>query len=155
MGKKQMKKIPLTQGKFAIVDDNDYEWISQCKWYFHKGYAKRQLHREKLFMHRIIAHSPSDMETDHKNGNTLDNRKENLRICTSAGNNRNRGMNKNNTSGAKGVVWHKYDNKWQAQIWYNNNIIYLGKFIDKIEAINVYNTKAKELFGEFARPNTL
>lgn len=145
-----MKIIPLTQGKSTIIDD-DYGYLSKYKWHYRHGYAMRREQGKFLYMHRIIINTPSNMFTDHINGNTLDNRKDNLRICTKSENNRNRGMGRNNKSGLKGVTWHKYDKKWQAQITIDNKNIYLGKFVDKFEAFEVYNNKAKELFGEYVR----
>jgi hypothetical protein len=92
-----MKEIKLTKGKTAIVDDEDFDRLSQYKWQFAViGYARRTVYvkgkkgRQTLYMHRDILATPSDMFTDHINGNRLDNRKENLRVCTQAENNRNR-----------------------------------------------------------------
>ena len=93
------------------------------------------------------------MHVDHINGNPLDNRKSNLRICTNAENQRNRGVNKNNTSGYKGVCWAKQNKKWKARIKHNGKLIHLGYYKDKEEAARAYDKKAKELHGEYAYLN--
>lgn len=87
-----MREIKLTQGKFALVDDEDYEKVNRHKWYYHKeGYARRNSSRHDgkqkvLFMHNLIIDVPEGLYPDHRNGNGLDNRKENLRISTNAQN---------------------------------------------------------------------
>lgn len=85
-----MKKIELSQGKFALVDDEDFEWLSQYKWYFHKGYARRSYRFAKtgkqrgVFMHRDILKLSKKYHTDHIDGNGLNNQRSNLRACTLA-----------------------------------------------------------------------
>ena len=98
-----MKRIPLTQGKFALVDEEDYEWLNQWKWHYNNGYATRNQwdpitkKQIKILMHRLIMKSSEDMQVDHANHNTLDNRKSNLRIVSYSNNLKNRkGKNKNN-----------------------------------------------------------
>ena len=104
-----MKYIPLTQGKLAIVDDEDFEWLSQWKWHFNrKKYAARTInHSGKLYMHQVILNTPKGMLSDHRNGNGLDNRRKNLRACNVQQNKANSRLPKNNTSGFKGVYWEK------------------------------------------------
>lgn len=103
-----MKQIPLTKGRFAIVDDEDFEELNRYKWYSdHKGYAARNSpyvngKRHVIWMHRVIAGTPAGMETDHINGIKNDNRRSNLRIATTVQNAMNRGLSKNNTSGYRG-----------------------------------------------------
>ena len=97
--------------------------------------------------------TPKGMATDHINGDGLDNRKQNLRICTHAENLRNRRLGKNNTSGYKGVSWHKLHKLWYAHISHNKKLMSLGYFKDKEEAAKAYDRKAIELFGEFAKLN--
>ena len=155
---KFMKKIKLTQGKYAIVDDEDFAYLNQWKWYFNnKGYAVKNNWENKkwktIYMHRLIMNTLKKMETDHINGNKLDNRRCNLRICTKSQNQINSNVNIKNSSGYKGVCWHKDRNKWQVQIEFNGKKYYLGYFVDKIGAAKAYNQKAKELFGEFAYLN--
>lgn len=147
--------IPLTQGKFAIVDDEDYDWLMQWKWHIKRGsntfYAVRngkRPHRQKILMHREIINPPKGFETDHINHRGFDNRKINMRCCTHAQNNRNR-LSKFNRH--KGIVQRK--NRWYARIWHNCRYIYLGTFSSKNEAIVAYDTKALELNNDFAYTN--
>ena len=153
-----MKTIPLTQGKVALVDDEDFERVSQFKWYYTQaGYACRSLPvsgRKKTIqlMHRLIMGEPEGMEVDHrKHGDTLNNQKDNLRAATHQQNLCNRGKNRNNTSGHKGVSWNKLRGKWMAQIKHGYKNRYLGLFTDIQDAISAYATAAKQLHGEFAR----
>ena len=151
-----MKRIKLTQGRYAIVDDGDYEWLSQFQWYFHQGYARRDVKNSKtgktktVFLHRVVNNTPDGMDTDHINQNKLDNRKENLRSCTMSQNLSNRTKQKNNTSGYKGVTWHKLGGKWQAQIRIKSKFKYLGYFSNIHDAVQAYNIAAQDKFGEFA-----
>lgn len=156
-----MREISLTQGKVALVDDEDYEWLSAYKWCYTSpiGYAVTKVRTPEkqvsMLMHRLIMNAPTNLVTDHINHNKLDNRRENLRLCTRQENNRNMPMRSNNTSGYKGVYWHKARSKWQANIRHLGEEVYLGVFEDKHEAALAYNEKAAELFGEFASLNTI
>lgn len=119
-----MKEINLTQGKKAIVDDDMYEYLSQWKWCYSHGYAIRQSSRvngkqHTIWMHRQIMATPKGMETDHIDRNKLNNQYHNLRICTRSQNTMNTGVHVDNTSGFKGVTWHKRKLGWQAQIRVN------------------------------------
>lgn len=154
-----MKQIPLTRGKCAIVDDDDYERLMKHKWFavlFKNGwYAARCLARncgkqKTLLMHREIMSPPTGMQCDHINHNALDNRKSNLRIVTASENQHNCRKRKDNTSGHKGVVYSKAGKKWYAQISVNGGHKYLGSFSDKIAAAHAYDRAARELFGEYA-----
>lgn len=150
-----MKKIPLTQGKFALVDDEDYEYLSKIKWYVDpSGYVANKT-KNVIFMHRLVAKTPKGKSTDHINGNKLDNQKKNLRTCTTSQNMANRGKQVNNTSGYKGVFWSKAAGKWRAQIRHKNKSIHLGLFETKKDAAKAYNKKAKELWGCFAQLNKI
>ena len=161
-----MKKIELTQNQYALVDDEDYNRLNRWKWYarYTPGtksyYAQRYTpmkngKRKIIYMHRIIMDTPSNMQTDHVNHDTLDNKKENLRICTSSQNGMNRTQHKKTSSKYKGVCWHKRDKKWYAHIRINDKLTYLGAFKSEIQAAKAYNKKAKELFGEFALSNNI
>jgi hypothetical protein len=112
-----------------------------------KKNIKRNLHRY------ILGITNKNIDIDHINGDKLDNRKCNLRIATASENAVNSKMRVNNTSGYKGVFWHKHSGKWMASITKNKKHIYLGLFESKHEAVKAYDTKAIELFGEFATPN--
>ncbi len=90
-----MKKITLPQGIFAIVDDGDFEWLNQWRWSLASGYARRctrktEGHRRWVLMHRVINKTPHGMETDHINGDRLDNQKSNLRTVDKSKNGMNR-----------------------------------------------------------------
>lgn len=160
-----MKKIKLGGRQnskirgYAIVEDADFGFLSRFYWHMNGRYAERNIKggkkQVKIKMHRAIMNAPKGMEVDHINGNPLDNRRENLRICTHAENTRNKVRKNNSSSGFKGVVFHKQTNKWQAQIRTNNKTLYLGLFANKKEAACTYNEKAKVYFGEFARLNKI
>lgn len=101
-------------------------------------------------MHREIMQTPMELQTDHINGNKLDNRKENLRICTCSENQHNKKIYKNNLSGYKGVYFDKANNCWRALIRINGKKIYLGTFYASKDAAKAYDIAAKKYFGEFA-----
>ena len=114
-----MRKIPLSQGKFALLDSEDFNYINQWNWYYDKGYARTHSkidNKQLLYMHRLILNFPEDKDIDHINHNTLDNRKSNLRIVTSSQNSMNQRIRKDNTSGYKGVTGYKKNVKWGADI---------------------------------------
>jgi hypothetical protein len=146
-----MKYIELTKGKCAIVDDEDFDRVNQFKWKF-DGYANRikWVSSEKryvcVYMHRFIINTPAGFDTDHINGDKLDNRKSNLRAVSHSVNLQNRRHSRKNTSGYRGVCWDKSRNKWMAFINYRNKHITLGRFDDIIEAAKAYNKSAKELY---------
>lgn len=104
-----------------------------------------------VYMHREIMGTPKGMDTDHIDRNGLDNRKCNLRICTRSQNNHNRQPRTDCDSRYKGVA--KQRKRWMAHIQYNGRSIFLGEYDTEIEAAKAYDKKAKEFFGEFARPN--
>lgn len=159
-----MRKIELTQGKYALVDDEDFERINKCKWCAHRhgngwratrGIRKANGKQRTQYMHRIIISVPNGLEIDHRNHNGLDNRKSNLRVCTHAENLQNQQQQKprQGTSKFKGVNWHNARNKWRAYIKSNDKFIHLGVFDNEIDAAKAYDKKAKELFGEYAYLN--
>ena len=152
-----VRYIPLTQGKFAIVDAEDYDWLSQYKWYASKQgtsfYACRVKGSTTVSMHREIMKAPKGLMCDHKNHNSLDNRKSNLRLCTRAQNQYNKCAKKNCLSRYKGVILRRDCRKWSARIGFNYKRIHLGHFFDEIKAALAYDNKAIELFGEFAYLN--
>jgi hypothetical protein len=155
-----MKIIPLTQGKFATVDDDMYEYLNQWKWHVNRGrntwYACRGdgWRRKVLSMHRVIMNTPDGVLVDHINGDGLDNRKANLRNCTNTENQRNSNKQINNSSGYKGVYLDKRRDKYFAQITVNNKALHSGYFRTAKEAARAYDEMAKKHFGEFARLNS-
>lgn len=153
-----MRKIKLTKNKFAIVDDIDYEYLMQWKWHYSNGYAERRVRKAEgairhIRMHRIIIDAPNHLFVDHIDRNGLNNQRNNLRLCTSIENKRNVGKLCCNTSGFKGVAWHKLNNKFIANIRVNYKRIHLGYFKDAKEAAIAYDQAAKEYFGDFAALN--
>jgi maltodextrin utilization protein YvdJ len=158
-----MKKIELSQGYYTLVDDEDFEYINQFKWNVrivkNTQYAKRsdRLSSPKTIqMHREIMRCPENMMVDHINGNGLDNRKENLRICTRSNNLMNsKKPNMKTTSKYKGVnkIKNAKKKKWRAEIRLNRQAIQLGSFETEELAAIAYNEGALKYFGEFARLN--
>lgn len=160
MGRGWLKEVALTQNKFALVDDEDYEEISKNKWYFCK-YAVRTVGGKKIqrtiWMHRFImglGYESGDIYIDHADGDKLNNQKYNLRICTQTDNVRNGDKRKHNTSGYKGAREHSQaKGKFVAQISYKGICNYIGLFDDVVEAAIAYDESARKYFGEFARLN--
>lgn len=148
-----------------IVDSEDLPLLQRLSWnisYIVNKYSKQQkpyictsINSKTVYLHRLIMGNPKYKSIDHINGDTLDNRKENLRICTHQQNHFNRPANSNGSSKYKGVCWNKASKKWQAQIKINKKNKVLGQFVSETEAALAYNVKAKELFGEFAYINQI
>ena len=151
-----MKIINLTRSKTTFVDDSDYEWLNQWKWRYKTGYVVRTGQKKTTIrMHRLMVNTPNGLETDHINGNPLDNRRKNLRIVTHSQNIFNKKLGKNNTSGFKGVVWRKDRKNWLARIYINKKLTHLGSFHDKLIAAETYNEAAKRYYGEYANLNEI
>lgn len=146
-------KIPLGVGvdiQYALVDKKDSH-VAGFTWYLGKnGYAARR--KPFVYMHRLIMRPDVGMTVDHVNGDTLDNRRRNLRVCSFSENCFNKKVASNNTSGATGVYPYKYGkNKFVSYIGHKNTIKYLGIFDSKEEAKTAYEYAAKKLFGKFRR----
>lgn len=150
-----MKLIPLTQGKFAIVDDEDFDLVNRFKWHYTSlGYAIRNARvgdNYPIYMHRLIIDAPSNRQVDHISTDKLDNRKKNLRLATVHQNRCNRGKTIKNTSGYKGVFLDKRDSTWYSKIKTNGKQIYLGRFKCPEDAAASYAVAARSYHGEFAR----
>lgn len=146
-------------GEYFYIDLEDYDevykhsWNTSCK----DGYVRRTGRKGKqsyyVSLCRFLVNAPNDKLVDHRDGDILNNRKSNLRVCTKAQNNFNRKIQDSNTSGYKGVI--KKDNKWQAQIKANRVHYYLGLYKTPEEAALAYNEAAIKLHGEFANINKL
>lgn len=158
-----MKKIPLTRNKFAVIDDLDFKLVSKFTWHANKSkrwYAKTFINNNgnlvTLQMHRLILGCPKDMQIDHINGDGLDNRRENLRLCNNSQNHQNRRCVLSD-SGYKGVYWRKYGKhgKYNARIHYNEKSVWLGSFDSPIDAAVAYDMAALKYFGEFACTNKM
>jgi len=147
--------IPLTQNAHATVDTEDLGLLDEYRWRLAKRlqlrYARRDVGGKTVYMHRVIMNAPAGMQIDHINGNGLDNRKANLRLCNHTQNQRNARKRKRASSRFKGVNWHC--NGWVARICVNRKRINLGRYKVESEAAQAYDAKAVELFGEFANLN--
>jgi hypothetical protein len=165
-----MKKIPLSgingQGKYALVDDEDFDRVSQLRWCIdNHGYAGRSVHRPKthpngkrgvsrLKLHHFVLGSKPGQHVDHENRNRLDCRRSNLRPSTHAENNQNTGTTRRNVSGFKGVSWHSGARRWRCTIKpAGSKQIQLGFFDDPEQAALVYDAAAIQFFGDFAYLN--
>lgn len=146
--------ITLTQGKVAVIDLADLPSIGSFHWsYCACGYAARNVQGKRVYLHRSIIPVPEGMEIDHVDGDKLNNRRSNIRICTPSQNGANRGKLSTNTSGFKGVIRgrSKLRENWCARIWAQGRQIYIGTFETPEDAGTAYFQRARELFGEFAR----
>jgi len=155
-----MKRIRLTQKKWAKVDDEDFVHLNKWKWRFNSpGDAVRwtlgsHKIRKLIILHREIMSPPVSKVVDHINHDRLDNRKTNLRICSRSENCRNSVKSSLNTSGYKGVYWDDTRKRWRTHIRINKlKRIKLGDFTSKLEAARAYDSAAKKYHGEFAYCN--
>lgn len=152
--------VPLTQGYEAVIDAADAHLVAGHNWcamrsgkvfYAVTNVRVNGVRAPLLRMHRLIAGTPAGIETDHANGNGLDNRRANLRNATRSENQRNRGLQANSTSGLKGV-WRRRDcDRWQAAIQIHGKRHYIGLFDSQEKAYSAYLEAAHRIHGEFAR----
>jgi len=158
---RSIKSIELTRGYITIVDDEDYKELIKFKWHTCKrtdnlAYAVTTTYpngnKKELRMHRVILGATKGQIVDHIDGDSLNNQRSNLRICSQMENMQNlhrvKGLSK-----YKGVGFHKAYGKWRARIQVNKKPIYLGYFKDEIDAAKAYDEAAKKHFGAFARLN--
>ena len=151
-----IRYIALTHGKFVVVDAADYEWLMRWNWFAHRArnsdvyYAVRTDGKRTILMHRELMSSDLP-ETDHINGNSLDNRRVNLRPCTQAENQANSRKGVRNTSGYKGVSWSKSAKKWQAQACAYGKRVRLGYRDDPKDAHKLYCDFILSTKGQFSR----
>lgn len=141
-----------------FIDGEDFDKVKDYKWSVHKDhnnfYALSKINGKTIKMHRLLLGFPKHI-VDHKNGNGLDNRRENLRTCLHAENMYNRKKQSKTSSIYKGVYFNKQCKKYKANIKINGKLMYLGLFEDEREAAEEYNKKAVELYGEFANLNII
>lgn len=154
--------IPLSQGKVSEIDDADWDLVKQYRWYAQKhtdgnNWYAISTDSKRIKMHRLILGLPAKVPlVDHKDRNGLNNRRENLRICTPKQNRGNALKSKNNTSGFKGVVLNTTEKRtkpWMAYMKQDNKSKTLGYFLTAEEAARAYDRAAVTHFGEFARLN--
>jgi len=155
-----VRKIPLTQGQVALVNDEDYDKLINYKWRAVRGrstwYAVRTAtkdvngSRKTVYMHRALLGQVD--QVDHKDGDGLNNQRQNLRAATHTQNQRNRIHKRVGSSRFHGVYWHKAARKWAAQITAPTPR-YLGLFEDELAAAKAYDAAARELYGAFAALN--
>lgn len=156
------REIPLTKGKVAIVDDEDYEFLSQWRWQYHEGYAvagvyigkvedRNYYYNKRIWMHRLIMECPDEMVVDHIDGVGLNNTRKNLRICTPDQNRYNQRPQTGRLSPYKGVTIR--GDRYIARIRKEGVLYNIGSFTNEIACANAYNYYAKKYFGEFARIN--
>lgn len=150
--------IPLTQGKVAVIDFEDFEKVRPYKWQAHRTktrwYATRTFGKRFVKMHRFLLDAAKGNKVDHRDGDGLNNRRDNLRECSNAENCRAfRKKWSGSTSKFRGVSWHKSSSSWVSQLCFNGKVFHLGCFKHQEDAARAYDKKAKEIFGEFAQPN--
>lgn len=152
--------IPLTQGKVATIDFEDFDKVRPYRWNAFRGrktwYARRSVgtDSQKIYLHRQLLAASSWEQVDHRDGNGLNNRRDNLRLCSNAQNHQAR-QSKHllATSNYRGVCWDFARGLWFAQIKHKGKHYNLGRFVNAEDAARAYDKKARELFGEFASPN--
>lgn len=156
-----VKKIALKgktgQGEMFFVDDEDSEQVMKHSWWTDKlGRPQTDIKRKRVLIGRFIMNPPEGMVVDHIDGNVKNNMRSNLRICTRSDNQRNRTvLNKNSSSGHRGVSWDKFRKKWVAQLSINYKHIYLGRFDRKEDATSAVRLAIKERHGNYANYNAL
>jgi hypothetical protein len=153
-----MHRIRLTQEQTTLIDLDDYIRVDQYSWSYHKsGYACAKVNSKHTKLHRFILQLEvgDKRSVDHINGDKLDNRKSNLRICTHSQNTKNRSPNTNGKSTYKGVDYQKRTSTWRARIRVDYKHIYLGDYRTELEAALAYNKAAKEYHGDYAKLNEI
>jgi hypothetical protein len=153
-------EVHLRGGLTAFVDDDDYERVAMHKWY---AYAERRSRREvwyvrgdsaadRQLMHRFLLNAPKGTPVDHRDGNGLNNTRQNIRLCSATQNIANRGPMATNTSGFKGVTLHKGTGKWQAQVQVGGRCVYLGLYVSPdLAHAESYERVAASFFPGFSR----
>lgn len=140
-----------------LCDKENVKELLNYHWNEHRGYARSSIGKKKLYAHRIVMNLDDyeiNKQIDHINGNTLDNRKQNLRVVTSQQNGMNSAIRKDNTSGVTGVGWDKSRNIWYARIQYNNRQIYLGYYTNFEDAVKARIKAENKYFGEYGYNNS-
>lgn len=132
------------------LDKEDEYLLEKYSWYNDHGYARASVGNDRHeYLHRVIMDFPKG-SVDHINGDSLDNRRCNLRVCSQSQNMANQGLSKANKTGFKGVFWRKERNKFVAYITIRRKRKHLGYFKEAIEAARAYDNAAKEAWGEYS-----
>lgn len=161
-----MKEIKLTRGQVALVDDKDFNWLNQWKWHIRKGRSDKKWYAthtirigmkyKVILMHRfILGLTDSKIQCDHKDGDSLNNQRSNLRSATNTQNQQNKKKRQYCSSKYKGVTWCKDHQKWRVRIIIDRKPLTIGYFCEEIDAAVAYNESAKKHFKEFASLNEL
>jgi hypothetical protein len=153
----------LPNGWHTLVSAADFDRVATHRWQAAQSDSgkRREVRRNRgpkkktLLLHRVILDAPDGVLVDHINGNPLDNRRENLRLCSRSENSRNQRKLRETASKYKGVSPNRISGRFRAFIWLNNKQIYLGTYMTEIEAALAYNEAARRLHGEFASPNVI
>lgn len=144
-----MAVIETSKGHQIFIDEDKVDELSSRKWCLSNGYPSARINKSLVYLHRYLMQPRDGQVVDHINGNKLDNRVENLRVCSVKDNSRNRSGVKTR-SGHKGIIWDKFNKKWLAAITVDRKYHNLGRFLEKEQAIEAYNRAAVKYFGEFA-----
>ncbi len=149
-----MMEIPI-KGKTMLIDEEDYDFVAFKQWYIQsEGYVCHRDHTGTHYLHRFLMRPPDGLQVDHINGDKLDNRRCNLRLCTNQQNSWNiKNNRKKKTSLYRGVYWYERDSRWVANLCLNYKTIYLGRFDNELEAAQAYDTAVTMFRGEYASPN--
>ncbi len=156
------REVPLSQGKVALVDDEDFARVSQYRWhakaprpasYRHSWYAFRNVGGRHLSLHAFILQPSAGLIVDHIDGNGLQNCRFNLRLASFSENGQNTRKFSGCSSPYKGVCWNNEKQKFQVRLSVNGRVVHLGWFTDEIEGANHYDFAAAQCFGPFARLN--
>jgi hypothetical protein len=151
-----VREIPLSQGKFALVDEGDYDRLSKHTWSAvkRKGQSSHYAEYRSTDGHTVAMHREvlgltvyDGKRTDHKNRNGLDNRRSNLRVASPSINTHNGNLRKNNTSGYRGVYWHKRHKRWGAKVVCNGKHYHCGEYNDKLSAVKARDVMELKLYG--------
>lgn len=162
----RVKEVPLTQGKVALIDDEDYETVIARRCYARKQrnvwYAETTIWSDSrgryvtVKLHTLLMGPPEDGKSvDHVDGDGLNNQRRNLRWATRSEQRANSATCRTSRSGFKGVYWEHRRQHWCSRLTVNNVVHYLGSYANVEDAARAYDTRAREIFGEFARPNFL